>query len=300
VGKVVEIDEESRFRYDYVRLKIACRDVSKVPKTVEGTLGMYIIDFEFEREVPEGKGERMLKSGIKVGEEAQPPPKRSKANNVSDSQRAPDTESNISEQPKQDQGKSSGKQAQAMYWSAPPKIDFNRRSQSKLMADAQKAFSIPNVGEASDRVHIPDTLEDSDYDVIPLAEGSNNLPMMKWGNHPKMLKVIPLSSSSLFRLKSEMTTSLNLHSKRCRKTTLLLSYPAMKKRLFMKVVRRKNNPQKSLSLRTTLSTHKKVWKLMITCSSLKIQCWIKMSQKLLTLWWCLARTSIKFRRGVKD
>jgi hypothetical protein len=57
----------------------------------------------------------MLKSGIKVGEEAQPPPKRSKANNVSNSQRAPGTESNISEQPKQDQGKSSGKQAQAMY-----------------------------------------------------------------------------------------------------------------------------------------------------------------------------------------
>ena len=78
VGKVMEIDEESRFRYDYVRLKIACRDVSKVPKTAEGTLGLYIFDFEFEREIPDGKGERMLKSGIKVGEDAQPPQKRPK------------------------------------------------------------------------------------------------------------------------------------------------------------------------------------------------------------------------------
>ena len=67
VGKVVEIDESSRFRYDYVRLKISCRDVTKVPKTTEGTLGMYIIDFGFEREVPEVRGERLLKSGIKVG-----------------------------------------------------------------------------------------------------------------------------------------------------------------------------------------------------------------------------------------
>lgn len=67
VGKVVEIDESSRFRYDYVRLKIACRDVTKVPKSIEGTLGMYIIDFGFEREVPEVGGERLLKSGIKVG-----------------------------------------------------------------------------------------------------------------------------------------------------------------------------------------------------------------------------------------
>lgn len=35
VGKVIEIDEGSRFIYDYVRLKIACREVSRVPKTAE-------------------------------------------------------------------------------------------------------------------------------------------------------------------------------------------------------------------------------------------------------------------------
>jgi hypothetical protein len=45
VGKVIEVDEGSRFRYDYVRLRIACRDVTKVPKTAEGILGMYVIDF---------------------------------------------------------------------------------------------------------------------------------------------------------------------------------------------------------------------------------------------------------------
>ena len=79
VGKVIEIDEGSRYRYDYVRLKIACGDVTRVPKTAEGTLGMYIIDFEFEREAPEDAGSKVLKSGIVVSEDTQPPAKKSKA-----------------------------------------------------------------------------------------------------------------------------------------------------------------------------------------------------------------------------
>lgn len=53
VGKVVEIDEKSRFRADYVRVKITCRDVQKVPSTAEGTLGLHLHDFIFEKEVPE-------------------------------------------------------------------------------------------------------------------------------------------------------------------------------------------------------------------------------------------------------
>jgi hypothetical protein len=40
VGKAIEIDLKPRFREDYVRIKISCRDVSKVPKTIEGVLGM--------------------------------------------------------------------------------------------------------------------------------------------------------------------------------------------------------------------------------------------------------------------
>ena len=51
VGKVMEIDEKTRYRADYVRMKIACRDVHRVPKTAEGTLGLYFYDFTFEREV---------------------------------------------------------------------------------------------------------------------------------------------------------------------------------------------------------------------------------------------------------
>lgn len=32
VGKAMEIDEKSRFRLDYVRVKVACRDVTMSPK----------------------------------------------------------------------------------------------------------------------------------------------------------------------------------------------------------------------------------------------------------------------------
>lgn len=55
VGKVLEIDEKTRFRHDYVRMKIACRDVTKVPRTAESALGMSILDFHFEREVERWK-----------------------------------------------------------------------------------------------------------------------------------------------------------------------------------------------------------------------------------------------------
>lgn len=33
VGKVLEIDETTRFRHDYARTRIACMDVTKVPRT---------------------------------------------------------------------------------------------------------------------------------------------------------------------------------------------------------------------------------------------------------------------------
>lgn len=33
VGKVLEIDEKTRLRSDYVRVRIACRDITKVPRT---------------------------------------------------------------------------------------------------------------------------------------------------------------------------------------------------------------------------------------------------------------------------
>lgn len=78
VGKVMEIDEKTRFRADYVRVKIACRNLQKVPATAEGTMGLCIHDFGFEREVQEDNAIKTLTSGIKVGHQ-EPPNKKYKA-----------------------------------------------------------------------------------------------------------------------------------------------------------------------------------------------------------------------------
>jgi hypothetical protein len=77
VGKVTEIDEKARFRVDYVRMKIACRDITKIPKTAEGVLGISLYDFGFEREIVEDGNEKVLKSGIK-GTDEQPSSKKAK------------------------------------------------------------------------------------------------------------------------------------------------------------------------------------------------------------------------------
>ena len=46
----MEIDESTRYKTEFVRIKIACRDVHEVPASAEGNLGIYIYDFFFELE----------------------------------------------------------------------------------------------------------------------------------------------------------------------------------------------------------------------------------------------------------
>lgn len=65
-------------------------------------------------------------------------------------------------QENKDSGKDHGKQQ--VYWYAPPKIDYKRKSQSKFMADAQKVYKEPGDDEEGEKVHIPDIFEDSDSD----------------------------------------------------------------------------------------------------------------------------------------
>lgn len=80
VGKVLEIYEKTRLRPEYVRMRIACWDVTKVPREAEGTLGLCLHDFIFEREVQEANCVRVLSSGIRVStSDSQPPPKKYKA-----------------------------------------------------------------------------------------------------------------------------------------------------------------------------------------------------------------------------
>ena len=69
---------------------------------------------------------------------------------------------------------------QAMY-SAPPKLSTSTLvsastkveevMKNKLLGNAQKAFKGHVVMEDEEKVHIPDTLKDSNLRVIPLVKG---------------------------------------------------------------------------------------------------------------------------------
>jgi hypothetical protein len=52
VGIPLEIDKNNVKRWEYVRAKIGCRDITKVPATVEGLLDLHFHGFTFQREVP--------------------------------------------------------------------------------------------------------------------------------------------------------------------------------------------------------------------------------------------------------
>jgi hypothetical protein len=48
----LEVDKNNLKRWEYVRVKIGCKDIAKVPAVVEGLLKMHFYDFIFRREVP--------------------------------------------------------------------------------------------------------------------------------------------------------------------------------------------------------------------------------------------------------
>jgi hypothetical protein len=52
-GLPLEVDKDSLHKNDFVRVKIGCRDVTKVPASVDGVLDFYFYDYFFQREVPQ-------------------------------------------------------------------------------------------------------------------------------------------------------------------------------------------------------------------------------------------------------
>lgn len=51
VGVTTKVDESTLSKLDYVRMKIACKDITKIPPSAEGVIIQYIYDFFFKREV---------------------------------------------------------------------------------------------------------------------------------------------------------------------------------------------------------------------------------------------------------
>lgn len=155
VGKTMEIDLSSRFDNDYVRIKIACLDVAKVPSTARCNLGMNIHIFVFEREVEVEETGRALKSGIVVGNSNQPSPKRSKPNESYDDK----------------SGTPSGGKSASKFARAGAGYQQNNQSQSdmitksapaKFSADAQKMIRKQSIEMENEKVYIPKTISESE------------------------------------------------------------------------------------------------------------------------------------------
>ncbi|XP_066316654.1 uncharacterized protein [Miscanthus floridulus] len=162
VGKVLEIDERTKLRHDYVRMKIACRGITKVPKIAESTLGLFLPDFTYERVVEVEGPIKTLQSGIKISEGEQPPPsKKYKADdNLSKDPQAKAAAQLGGKSANPGSDKSAGKKHSAnVTMSAPPKIGNLSTAGGKL--SVQKTYEDDGKGE---KVHIPETFEDSDSD----------------------------------------------------------------------------------------------------------------------------------------
>jgi hypothetical protein len=79
VGKTMAIDESTHYKAEFVRVKIACRDIYEVPASAEGNLGLHIFDFFFELEEPENMKREAQKSSVEVTDnDKQPNLKRMK------------------------------------------------------------------------------------------------------------------------------------------------------------------------------------------------------------------------------
>lgn len=178
VGKVMEIDEKTRYRADYVRMKIVCRDVLKVPKVAEGTLGIHIHDFIFEREVQEGQTIKTLNSGMKITEKG-PDPKKlktvvqptSQLGNVAVQGTSTTMDVSSSKGPQQ-------QNANLTHNSVPPQLHEQCNVKGMDQKNGVMIESLPakevlpgnDEEESADRVHIPTSFDESDTESDTLSE----------------------------------------------------------------------------------------------------------------------------------
>ncbi|TVU24463.1 hypothetical protein EJB05_26904, partial [Eragrostis curvula] len=147
VGAIVDIDERSLYKQDYVRIKIACKDVTKVPPSTEGAIIPHMYDFFFEREVTMPSKPREI--DIKISTSAQgeqPTPKKKKTNNVEEGSTSGAQQQGGHEVPDNQLEHMRQKVAEIPKikfgsFSAPPKVAVkNVNTGAKLMADAQKTY----------------------------------------------------------------------------------------------------------------------------------------------------------------
>jgi hypothetical protein len=126
VGKTMAVDENSRFNTEYVRMKIACREVEAIPESAEGCLGMHIYDFFYEREKNEKDKAERRKEETKVGAAAyQPSPKKQKTTHLKEGGGGKTSQDGGEADTDPKEGRKTYSKG-AMSWSAPGKVSTGK------------------------------------------------------------------------------------------------------------------------------------------------------------------------------
>ncbi|AQK94770.1 hypothetical protein ZEAMMB73_Zm00001d010734 [Zea mays] len=177
VGKVIEIDERTRLRNEYVRARIACRDVTVVPGVVESSLGLFLYDFFFEREIHSEEDEQSLEAGIRVDDSYQKAAKRSKYEGKMQKENKVDYGNLDDGSIKQHDDCS--KKTQSFTYQMKG-LDKNT-NKGKNVGDEEiktgKSYSSCS-GEEKNKVHITDSEDDDDSDLL----GEDLMAMKKRGS----------------------------------------------------------------------------------------------------------------------
>jgi cellobiose-specific phosphotransferase system component IIB len=83
VGKTVTTDESTKHNAEFVRIKIASRNVLEVPPIAEGTLELNLFDFHFKRETLIKEQGHKSNEGVKISKYgSRPSPKKQKVSHI--------------------------------------------------------------------------------------------------------------------------------------------------------------------------------------------------------------------------
>ncbi|CAN6361149.1 unnamed protein product [Urochloa humidicola] len=176
VGKTVAIDEATRYKPEYVRMKIVCRDVKAVPPCAECALGLDIYDFHFELEESEKNGNDKLKEPVRVEDhDAQPSPKKPRTETANKEPGAGKGDSNNNTFAQEDKHAYKGG-AKKLSDSCPPKIHTGNLGKE---ADKGKTLDV-EIGSQEDLEVIPAAMyepsnDTNDEDSEDVSGGSNAL-----------------------------------------------------------------------------------------------------------------------------
>ncbi|KAL5665135.1 hypothetical protein ACJX0J_025243, partial [Zea mays] len=165
VGKVIEIDERTRLRNEYVRARIACRDVTAVPGVVEGSLGLFLYDFFFEREIHSEEDEQSLETGIRVDDSYQKAAKRSKYEGKMQKDKKVDYGNLDDGNIKQHDECSKKSQSFTYQMQGLDKNTSKGKSVGVEEIKTGKSYSSCS-GEEKNKVHITDSEDDDDSDLL--------------------------------------------------------------------------------------------------------------------------------------